>query len=720
MSNKISSERIPILGIVNSSVTMTWWTLESVAWNSAICTVDESNVTISDCEIISSSLQSPFVVISFGSAHGSSISVLSSRYTSTNDHMFPLVGLPPSLTAQSRTISLNGDESSNAFDVCVAETTIFGNDVAFSNEVLALGTGPLFSFGLDTLTTSPIVDFGSISVRTSLSNAAFVNVSCTSQLARPTSPMFGSSMSQHVSSSRVSSCTNHDEGTAFLDVHFGGSLHALNTSFSDCSRQSNLVVDESHRNITQTGRPFNVSLECTSVKYSHCTYCHMTSADASNHGGSAIFLRDVYVPLTLVCCFFDDCTATVAGNDGGAVHYQGVSEHLKPCLFTNCSFTECKVTHIGEYTSGGSLLVYQAQIATTNHCFFDKSFAGGRGGALYAVVNEFVMFNTVFVECETGYYGGAMFVIGLGPFLFHSVQFRYNKAGVAYANAADVALTVLDPLGLTRGFVNCNTTSTVGLYLCDGNGEPKENNTVLIPKHTDAFTISDPVINFADDTATITVTASEALSGTMSFLLSGCLLPRLVHVEFGLPNHPSTTGQGIVTSGANGILPSPPSATYSVRKWSWGGHVFPPFVLSASASPVDAVTGQIDVAGIYLTSGTYSMVGERLYLIKHSIYISSRSDYSWTHRSDICVIGTVVEKKLSTIGEIDINTLQPSLHVSLPLHLLHNLQNLQTFHLDTLFRFRMGFNPRVCCLSSRTSFFEFVSQINRLLVVSER
>ncbi|KAK2955959.1 hypothetical protein BLNAU_9119 [Blattamonas nauphoetae] len=111
---------------------------------------------------------------------------------------------------------------------------------------------------------------------------------------------------------------------------------------------------------------------------------------------------------------------------------------------------------------------------------------------------------------------------------------------------------------------------------------------------------------------------------------------------------------------------------------------------------------------------------ERLYLIKHSIYISSRSDYSWTHRSDICVIGTVVEKKLSTIGEIDINTLQPSLHVSLPLHLLHNLQNLQTFHLDTLFRFRMGFNPRVCCLSSRTSFFEFVSQINRLLVVSER
>ncbi|KAK2955686.1 hypothetical protein BLNAU_9376 [Blattamonas nauphoetae] len=95
MSNKISSERIPILGIVNSSVTMTWWTLESVVWNSAICTVDESNVTISDCEIISSSLQSPFVVISLKSAHGSSISVLSSRYTSTNDHMFPLVGLPP-------------------------------------------------------------------------------------------------------------------------------------------------------------------------------------------------------------------------------------------------------------------------------------------------------------------------------------------------------------------------------------------------------------------------------------------------------------------------------------------------------------------------------------------------------------------------------------------------------------------------------------------------
>ncbi|KAK2955681.1 hypothetical protein BLNAU_9371 [Blattamonas nauphoetae] len=608
MSNKISSERIPILGIVNASVTMTWWTLESVAWNSAICTVDESNVTISDCEIISSSLQSPFVVMSLDSAHPSSISVLSSRYTSTNDHMFPLVGLPPSLTAQSRMISLNGDESSNTFDVCVAETTIFGSDIAFSHEVLALGTGPLFSFGLNTQTTSSIVDLACMSVRTSLSNAAFVNVSCTSQLTRPTSPMFGSSMSQHVSSSRVSSCTNHDEGTAFLDVHFGGSLHALNTSFSDCSRQSNLVVDESHRNITQGGRLINVSLECTSVKYSHCTYCHMTSADTGHLGGAAILIRDVHVPLTLICCFFDDCTATVTGNDGGAVHYQGVSEYLKPCLFTNCSFTECKLTQIDASTSGGSLLVYRAQAATINHCFFDKSFAGGRAGAIYSSYCKFIVFNTAFVECETGHYGGAMFVFGLDPFLFHSVQFRHNKAADVFANSADVAMVVHDPLGLTRGFVNCNTTSTVGLYLCDGEGVPKENNTVLIPKHTDTFTISEPVIDFADDTATITVTASQALSGTMSFLLSGCLLPRLVHVEFGLPNHPSTTGHGIVTSGADGILPSPPSATYSVRRWSWGGHVFPPFVLSATASCVDAVTGQIDMTGIYLTSGTYSMV----------------------------------------------------------------------------------------------------------------
>ncbi|KAK2955687.1 hypothetical protein BLNAU_9377 [Blattamonas nauphoetae] len=608
MSNKMSSERIPILGIVNSSVTMTWWILESVAWNSGICTVDESNVTISDCEIISSSLQSPFVVMSFGSAHPSSISVLSSRYTSTNDHLFPLVGLPPSLTAQSRMISLNRAESSNTFDVCVAETTIFGNDVAFSHEVLALGTGPLFSFGLNTLATSPIVDFGSISVRTSLSNAAFVNVSSTSQLARPTSPMFGSSMSQHVSSSRVSSCTNHDEGTAFLDVHFGGSLHALNTSFSDCSRQSNLVVDESHRNITQTGRLFNVSLECTSVKYSHCTYCHMTSADAGNHGGSAIFLRDVYVPLTLVCCFFDDCTATVKNNDGGAVHYQGVIGDLKPCLFTNCSFTECRVTQLEVSTSGGSIIAYHTQITTINHCFFDKSFAGGRAGAIYSSYCKFIVFNTAFIGCQTGYYGGAMFVFGLDPFLFHSVLFRDNKAGATFANAKDVAMSYFETLDLTDCFVNCNTNSKVGLYLCDGEGVPKENNTVLIPQNTSTFTISTPNIAFTADRATITVTASEALSGTMSFLLSGCLLPRLVHVEFGLPNHPSTTGQGIVTSGADGILPSPPSAAYSVRKWSWGGHVFPPFVLSATASPVDAETGQIDMTGIYLTSGTYSMV----------------------------------------------------------------------------------------------------------------
>ncbi|KAK2955685.1 hypothetical protein BLNAU_9375 [Blattamonas nauphoetae] len=420
--------------------------------------------------------------------------------------------------------------------------------------------------------------------------------------------MFGSSISQHVSNNRVSSCTNHDEGTAFLDVHFGGSLHALNTSFSDCSRQSNLVVDESHRNITQTGRLFNVSLECTSVKYSHCTYCHMTSADAGNHGGSAIFLRDVYVPLTLVCCFFDDCTATVKNNDGGAVHYQGVIGDLKPCLFTNCSFTECRVTQLEVSTSGGSIIAYHTQITTINHCFFDKSFAGGRAGAIYSSYCKFIVFNTAFIGCQTGYYGGAMFVFGLDPFLFHSVLFRDNKAGATFANAKDVAMSYFETLDLTDCFVNCNTNSKVGLYLCDGEGVPKENNTVLIPQNTSTFTISTPNIAFTADRATITVTASEALSGTMSFLLSGCLLPRLVHVEFGLPNHPSTTGQGIVTSGADGILPSPPSAAYSVRKWSWGGHVFPPFVLSATASPVDAETGQIDMTGIYLTSGTYSMV----------------------------------------------------------------------------------------------------------------
>ncbi|KAK2949771.1 hypothetical protein BLNAU_15345 [Blattamonas nauphoetae] len=57
----------------------------------------------------------------------------------------------------------------------------------------------------------------------------------------------------------------------------------------------------------------------------------------------------------------------------------------------------------------------------------------------------------------------------------------------------------------------------------------------------------------------------------------------------------------------------------------------------------------------------------QLYLHPHPVPLQfprlpNKSGNSWTHRSDICVVGTVVEKKLSTIGEIDINTLQPSLH----------------------------------------------------------
>ncbi|KAK2943883.1 hypothetical protein BLNAU_21186 [Blattamonas nauphoetae] len=153
-------------------------------------------------------------------------------------------------------------------------------------------------------------------------------------------------------------------------------------------------------------------------------------------------------------------------------------------------------------------------------------------------------------------------------------------------------------------FTNCDSTSgSPNVYFFTG----PVTNTKFIPQLTSTPTILDVDIQFNEDRmlATVTVTASTAIGGTMGILLDGLIVPRLVHVVFGTESVPSQTGTAVVSSGPSGILPK---ADYTVLNYSVSSSLFPPpTILNCECSLNDANSSLVVVSGWCLEESDYVM-----------------------------------------------------------------------------------------------------------------
>ncbi|KAK2947071.1 hypothetical protein BLNAU_17994 [Blattamonas nauphoetae] len=557
----------------------------------------------------------------------SSISLLDVTHLSTVSTLPPLVGLLHSYVMQSSTP--NSDLNDVLLD---SETgvTVVGMGLVFDSTSLSTGTGPLFSFGLaEEPSLSDIVH--SLRMETTLVGSSLMNMTSRSVEERK-ELRFGGGVNQRVIGSEVDQSTNHNSGTAMMDGNLGGNVRCVNTSFSECRREVNADESFINKNITSSvigRRVFTSSSTATLISYSLCTFKDMSAADARvDGGGAAINFFNAAPSLSVKDCFFLRCHIKGDGNDGGAICIWGTSKAGQSFLLERSSFSECK--SIGNsHNFAGCVLVNYIQSVTIRDCIFEKSTAVYDGALTLYTTTHSILFNCAFIVCSATNYGGAVGIHYTATFEFFFVQFRACSSTV-HPNGRDVFFRGIAASKITSGmFEFCDSTSgSPNVYFETG---PVSNSTFIpqLQSSTPSISLS---INFDEgqQLATVTVTASTAIGGTMGILLNGLIVPRVIHAVFGTENKTSKTGIEVVSSGPNGVLPKAP---YSLLNFSHSFTLFPPVIFGCVCSSEDTDTILLVVDGWRFEEGNYVM------------FVKS---------------GTNNEEKMITLNRLDKSTLRGS------------------------------------------------------------
>ncbi|KAK2947186.1 hypothetical protein BLNAU_17891 [Blattamonas nauphoetae] len=440
------------------------------------------------------------------------------------------------------------------------------------SQTLNIGTGPLLSFSLAQPSPHDFLASSTLQMNTFLQFCTFVNMS--SQNKQPTfrssNFRFGSNIEQKVIGCAISNSTNHQSGTTMMDPNFGGSLACLNTSFTSCVRTSNDEIDMKHKNVTDSdiGRTIMDKLSgMTSVAYTLCTFKDLTIAAGNSDGGSAIFIDQARCPVTITQCFFHNCTCTESNDDGGSICCRETRSDCAVSL-TLSSFPECSA--ISDWNSyGGSVMFESNSSVSVTDCFFENSQALYDGALSIHYSSPATVFNCVFASCSSTHSAGAMGIYRMPLINLSSLQFRECSATGAVKASDLYCFFNSESIMTTDNVKLCDSTSDLPNVF---NEASMADLSPLVPQlqFTPTATVS---VLFSGETATVNVAASGEVNGTMSVLLAGSNVPRLVHVTFGAPGSPSTTGAAVVSSGANGILPL---ADYTLRSFSIPGFWFPP------------------------------------------------------------------------------------------------------------------------------------------------
>ncbi|KAK2941340.1 hypothetical protein BLNAU_23746 [Blattamonas nauphoetae] len=477
------------------------------------------------------------------------------------------------------------------------EICVIGSSLDISSVHFPIGSGPLFSFGMKNEERSDI-NLADIRINTMLSSSSLLNVTSKRTPLSENENRFGSLMQQEIVGCCVSQCSNHDSGTTMLDVNFGGDLHSLNTSFSSCIRESNAVESYSNKNYTKTQR-FNYAAgsTTTSATFTLCTFKDMTAKVGNNLGGSAILIRSA-TSLSVSQCFFHVCNVSGVNDDGGAVFVWTPGTTTATLKIAKSSFTECKlITTTSNF--GGVIFISDPKTVTVSDSFFEKGKALFDSAITIYETSTTVLSNCSFVDCIAEHRGTVSFYNSSVVSKLSNLCFRGCSSG--------------DPSNqdMYFGALNLATVQSKTSFCDSTSGSPnvyfratRTSDNTLIPQITSTPTIDTCKVTFSGATATVTVTTKEVIGGAMEILLEGCLVPRLVYVQFSVNGENSTIGTASVSSGASGILPS---ATYSLRSFALPGDVGSQ-LFSASSTLKDANTTTMTVTGVTLLEGLYSML----------------------------------------------------------------------------------------------------------------
>ncbi|KAK2955923.1 hypothetical protein BLNAU_9083 [Blattamonas nauphoetae] len=562
-----------------------------------ICSIIGSTVRFSSSSITSNGDSSPFLIRTSsneGPNLGSVIILLDVTHHSRSAHLAPFVDLAiPQTDAATRQTEA---------------VTIVGTGLLLDSKDLVGGTGPLFSFGLTEHDSSIAASGYVIRMETNLLQTNLVNMTSSSPFS-PGKQLFGSEVCQRVAGCSMSHSTNHDSGTGMMSPNLGGSLTCLNTSFSSCIRERNTVKEFSFENRTQThiGRLNNVTSDVTSVTFTLCTFDNMTVAVHKDYnGGGAILLHQTSSSLTIDTCFFNNCSCTGEDDDGGAVSFRCSETDGFPFSVTDSSFTNCSTFYSPSvYNCGGGICSENTTSATLTRCFFDNCLAA-RDGAVFLRSDSVSVSNCAFVACSTYYRGGAITFQAVQTLSLSFTQFRGCNSQNQY-DAKDIFFDLNSSTQITSDMIQfCDSTSGTPNVCFQQDWKTKSS---LVPQIDSTLTIKSLDASFDENEATVIVVTEKAVNGTMSVLLDGSNVPRLVHVVFGSDTTSSNVGQAVVSSGENGILPK---ADYTPRKATIKdysiGISLGPVIFDASSTLDGWSTSDIVVKGAVLKKGSYWML----------------------------------------------------------------------------------------------------------------
>ncbi|KAK2957936.1 hypothetical protein BLNAU_7112 [Blattamonas nauphoetae] len=532
---------------------------------------------------------------------GSSVSLIGVTHHSETCSLPPLVGLfhPPTQRRSTCNSDFHGPLHETEDGV-----TVIGMGLVFDSTSFSAGTGPLFSFGLSDEKPQPEV-MHSLPMETTLIGSLLVNV--TSRMVEgKNSLLFGGEVTQRVVGSEIGQSTNHDSGTAMMDGNLGGNVRCVNTSFWECRREGNTKPSFINENITLThhiGRKvFDASSTATLISYSLCTFKDMeVAAGGGLGGGAAICIYQAVASLSVKDCFFLKCQVTAPNDDGGAINIRGTADPNQYFQLERSSFSECK--SIGTNGNHAGCVFVLGISVTITDSFFEKSSAQYDGALTLYTNTHSILSNCAFVLCSASDRGGAVGVYHDATFSFSFLQFR-DCTLISTSSAQDVFFYTLTFMQVPKdNFTHCDSTSGLhNVYFRTGSSSTSD----LIPQITSPPTISDISIQFDDvrALATVSVTASKAIGGTMGILLDGCLVPRLVHVTFGSETEQSQTGSAVVSSGPRGVLPK---EEYKVLNHSFAAVFLPPRIIHCVFSLKDSNTSVMIVNGWELEDGDYVM-----------------------------------------------------------------------------------------------------------------
>ncbi|KAK2955967.1 hypothetical protein BLNAU_9127 [Blattamonas nauphoetae] len=560
----LSSIQPMIFDVFNSSVLLNGVTL-ALFPDSRISRVDSSIFQLAQCCIVSGIEICPIAIISRSSQSTSSLVVISrSTYSSTQlSFLVPLVenlGCSHSTPATWDNVQMN-DEFPPSLD-----HSIVGISMNISSSTFLGRTGPLFGQNCEISTLKSPQNPTQITVRTSLLSASFTNTTSQMTLSTPHPPLRLPNLEQKIISCSVCTSTNIFAGTVIHDIN-RGSLLCSNSSFSQCSSASPGDYGAGNRFVYES------DTTASALIFTNCTFLTMSySNSTTNLGGAAIAVFNSTADLAITECSFHDCNCSGDGIDGGAVNSRGdpklPERHPSHTTVSKCSFTSCYAEDAG-------------------------------GAALQDLPTTFSLTNSSFANnCAS--HGGSLFIIAQISFSLSTLLFRDNIATNKLGSdiyfhgysSTDVPLTNIS---------SCDTTAlTASVYF----PVDDKSTTTHVPQVKRGLCIHSTKVTHDQDTATVTVTTATPVKGTMSVVLAGGRVPRLVFVTFeDNSGAGSTVGTATVPSY---ILPS--GKTYSVvcqvlTKYQPRDQ----FIWRATSQLQDSNTSKVEVRGVGLGMGSYVM-----------------------------------------------------------------------------------------------------------------